>query len=86
MKTIRLLFYGMLCAMLLGACSAEENHEETTSTHTPDPVVTEHATEGVMDSMRDDAGNMIDDAGNIVEDAGQAIDDAADSIGNAVKD
>ena len=79
MKTIRLLFYGMLCAMLLGACSAEENHEETTSTHTPDPVVTEHATEGVMDSMRDDAGN-------IVEDAGQAIDDAADSIGNAVKD
>lgn len=86
-----------MLAALLSACSANENHEKTTETHTPEVTSSsEHTADPGMndmgsdikdgaDDLRDGAGNVIDDAGNIVEDAGDAVNDAADSVGDAVK-
>lgn len=86
MKALSMIFYGAFAAVLLTACSAQENHENTAETHSPTPYATESATEGVVDSVMDGAGNVIDDTGNIVEDAGNAVNDAAHDVGNAMKD
>ena len=88
MNTLKVILFGMICTAMLTACSANENHKNTTSTDTPSTeAVTEKATEKADDnSVRDDAGNIIDDAGNVVEDAGDAVDDAANDVGNAVSE
>lgn len=97
MNTIKLMVFALLCASVLSACSAKENHENTAETdHTP--AVTSSATDAPSEhnNMGDDvkdgaedivdgAGNVIDDAGNIVEDAGNAVGGAANEVGDAVK-
>ena len=97
MKTVKMMIFCTILASLLSACSANENHEKTTETHTPEATsYADHTADpgrndmgddirDGADDLRDGAGNVIDDAGNIVEDAGDAVNDAGDSVGDAVK-
>ena len=86
MKTLRLALAGALCVMMLTGCSAEENHENTTATHTPEatrPTSTQNNKDD--NSMRDDAGNIINDAGDAVDNAGKAVGDTVKDVGDAMK-
>lgn len=84
MKSLRLALAGALCVMMLTGCGADENHENTTATHTPE--ATAGATHKNNDnSMGEDAGNIIDDAGDAVDNAGKAVGDTVKDVGNAMK-
>ena len=84
MKSLRLALAGALCVMMLTGCGANENHENTTATHTPE--ATAGATQKNDDnSMRDDAGNIIDDAGDAVDNAGKAVGDTMKDVGDSMK-
>ena len=80
MKNLRLALVSALCVMMLTGCGAEENHENTTATHTPEAT---HST--TTDKNKDD-NSVRDDAGNIMDDAGDAVDNAGDAVGDTVKD
>lgn len=84
MKSLRLALAGALCVMMLTGCGANENHENTTATHTPE--ATAGATHKNDDnSMRDDAGNMMDDVGDAVDNAGEAVGDTMKDVGDSMK-
>ena len=72
MKSLRLTLVGVLFAIMLTGCGAEENHENTTATHTPEPTI------GTTEKPKD--------KDNIIDDAGDAVKDAGDAVGNTVKD
>ncbi len=85
MKSLKVILMSIICASFLTACgrSANQNHENTTSTDSP----TEHITERPDNNTTAGSatGNVIDDAGNMVEDAGETVNDAAESIGDSMK-
>lgn len=89
MNSLKVILAGILCASLLTACgcSANENHENTTSTDEPTEYVTDRPHNNDNNTTAGDAaGNVVDDAGNVVEDAGDAVNDAVDGVGNAMRD
>ena len=86
MKILRITLAGTLCIMMLTGCGANENHENTTATHTPEatsPTSTQKNNDD--NSMRDDAGNIINDAGDAVDNAGKAVGDTVKDVGDAMK-
>ena len=86
MKNLRLALAGALCVMMLTGCGADENHENTTATHTPEatsPTSTQNNKDD--NSMRYDAGNMMDDVGDAVDNAGEAVGDTVKDVGDSMK-
>ena len=76
----------ILSAAMLAGCGADENHENTTATHTPEatsPTSTQNNKDD--NSVRDDAGNIMDDAGDAVDNAGKAVGDTMKDVGDSMK-
>ena len=87
MNTLKMIALAVMSTLFLSACSAEENHEKTTETHTPKATeMSDSHTEGITEDIGDGAKDIIDGAGDIADDAGDAAKDAANDIGDAVQD
>ena len=84
MKSLRLALAGVLCVMILTGCGADENHENTTATHTPEATAGATHKNDDDNSLRDDAGNIMDDAGDAVDNAGKAVGDTVKDVGDAM--
>lgn len=83
MKNLKTVIFGIFTILMLCGCGANENYENTTSTHTPEAT---HDTKKDDNSVRDDVGNVIDDAGDAVDNSGKAIGDAVKDVGDTVKE
>ena len=68
---MKLLITTAVLALVLTACSAEKNHENTTETHKPTSEPTH--TQGVVDDMAGAAKSGVDGVGNGVKDVGNAV-------------
>lgn len=71
MKRISLLISSIVLAMVLVACSAEKNHENTTETQNPTSAPTH--TQGVGEDMMDAAGDATNAVGDGVKKVGDAV-------------
>ena len=83
MKKIRLLISTAVRALVLASCSAEENHENPTATHSPDPSPT--ATNTVSGELGNAAGDMAKGIGDSVKDVGNAAKNAGNKVADSMR-
>ncbi len=91
-NTMKYIIITALAAMMLSGCGCDANqtHENTTSTQSPQATMgTNNSENGNNSNSTNTNGTNTNstntNGGNMAENAGQAVDDLADGAGNAVK-